>query len=733
MRRVIVTTMMGLAIACPLLIALNPTWIEPIPPPAGQPLLTVLVDGTMSMATADCDPATSATRWQAALDAVALVEPSGTVEVRRHVYDHQLQALPSEFVAQESAAKWPRGHRTDLARVIRESVRSGSAAGHAVLLLSDGAHNVGSTDGPLLAAREAKSLDVPIYTVTLGTVIGAKNLSLAARSPRMISFPDNPLVLRVRVGQSGLAGQSTTVALLNGDRVVQSRPVRLVDDPNQEISFVLADPPTTPLQRFRIVASPIKGEATDADNQTTILVQRLDQPIGVLLLEGKPYWDSKFLARNLSSDPVVELTSIVRLSEGRFLARKHPRPKSLAGEPDDHPLVTNPTDPQPAMEWEVQRELESPLDSMETLSKYRLVILGRDADAFLTDKSLENLRQWISRDGGCLMCARGAPTNEIVGKLSELLPVRWTAAAEARFRSQVSQYGFDAAVFDPLMLDGDDPLASLPSLSVGSIPKPRVGLPQVLVQSVLDDSGVALPVVTYQPYGSGQTIVIEGAGMWRWAFLPPQHAVKDKVYPALWQSLIQWLVSQQELPSGQKVGIRSDRATFLTGDQVSATVLVRTPEEFRDKSGELALEVLLEGPDMPVPKRFTPTPSGTDGELFRVDFGTLGVGYYTASVVRGERDEKLAETALEIRDPWFESLELEARPDVMRRIAEISGGKVLEPKQVATIVQEFQQRLEANRPQQVKRTTLWDRPMVLLAVLSAWLGSWIVRRRSGLV
>jgi hypothetical protein len=258
--------------------------------------------------------------------------------------------------------------------VIRESVRSGSATGHAVVLLSDGAHNVGSTDGPLLAAREAKSLDVPIYTVTLGTAIGAKNLSLAARSPRMIAFPDNPLVLRVRVGQSGLAGQSTTVALMYGDRVVQSRPVRLVDDPAQEISFVLADPPTEPLQRYRIVASPIEGEATDADNQTTILVQRLDQPIGVLLLEGKPYWDSKFLARNLGSDPVVELTSIVRLSEGRFLARRHPRPQSSDASADMRATSTDSADA--PMEWEVQRELASPLDSMETLSKYRLVKIG---------------------------------------------------------------------------------------------------------------------------------------------------------------------------------------------------------------------------------------------------------------------------------------------------------------------------------------------------------------------
>ena len=31
----------------------------------------------------------------------------------------------------------------------------------------------------------------------------------------------------------------------------------------------------------------------------------------VLLVEGKPYWDSKFLARTLASDPSIELVSIV--------------------------------------------------------------------------------------------------------------------------------------------------------------------------------------------------------------------------------------------------------------------------------------------------------------------------------------------------------------------------------------------------------------------------------------
>ena len=48
-----VVTLMALAAAVPLVVLLNPTWLERIPPPPGKPLLTILVDRSASMATRD--------------------------------------------------------------------------------------------------------------------------------------------------------------------------------------------------------------------------------------------------------------------------------------------------------------------------------------------------------------------------------------------------------------------------------------------------------------------------------------------------------------------------------------------------------------------------------------------------------------------------------------------------------------------------------------------------------
>lgn len=784
LRRLAILGLLALGLVGPLWIALNPVWIEPPPPDLSSPQLQVIVDGTLSMQVADAVAGQTQTRWQYALALADQVRSAKDVRVEQQMFDEELRPAVSSS-STDNAAKplhsddqreltspiangshvdaereWPRGHKTDLGRIIRDVVRSGAGTGHAILLVSDGAHNVGSSGGVIAAARDAHSMDVPIYTVTVGSSVGAVNMGISARNPRMIAFPNNSLAINVRVDHSGLSGRTTQLSLLRDEAIIQTQRLRLQNDSTLDASFVVENAPDERLQRYRIVAEPLPGEATDADNETTVLVQRLDHPIGVLLLEGKPYWDSKFLARNLTSDPNLKLTSVVQLSAGRFLVQDHPRPvtaSSGAKKPADQDGVTDGTaateradadvansDPANAdadrqemdasrPPWRIERDARSPLEEFERLDPYRLVILGRDADAYLTPAAIENLRQWISRRGGCVLCARGAPTNEIMTRLAEILPVRWSPGDEARFRTQVTPHGLDAAVFEPLMRDGGDPLAALPSLATNTVPTARAGLPQVLVHSSsTDGTGQAIPVVTYQSYGRGQTIVVEGAGMWRWAFLPPQHAARDTIYPALWQSLVQWIISQQDLMPGQDVAIRSDRVSFMTGEMVTATVLVDLGEAQDAGDPTQKYHVLLDGPDLPVSRRVSLVPSGMESHLFRVDFGALAVGTYNAMVVSETADEPLAKTVLDVRDPWYEQLALDARPDLMRRVAEESGGAVVQPSEVDQVVAKFRERIQERRPAESTRTTLWDRPLVMMATLVAWMTTWVVRRRHGL-
>ena len=740
--------LLAVGLAGPLWIALNPTWVETIPPLPGDPTFTVLIDGSMSMGTADTGQNGTKTRWQQAVELSNQLDPGlSKVKVVRKVFNNRVVPFPDENEEQNAKLNqidlsadegsllnrlenWPNGHRTDLAAALRESSRTGSL-GQAILMISDGAHNANSVNNLLQAAREAKALSTPIYTLTIGTSVGMKNLSVVARAGRMIAFPDRPLTIRVQVAHNGLAGMNTELGLWLGNEQLQSKTIRLTDDPNQEVSFTLESGVEKPLERFRIMASEVRGEVTNADNQTAVLVQKLTAPIQVLVLEGKPYWDSKFLGRNLSRDPIVDLTSIVQVGNGRFLKRRISAvPDSEASE---DAAETGDENGVSRDEWSIVKDLASPLDSRKILREYRVVMLGRDSEAFLTEEAIENLRTWIATDGGCLLCSRGAPMSQISKKLAEILPVRWGTGMESHFRSELSDFGLDSSVFEPLLTEGDDPLSKLPPLSTQGKPTLRRGLPQVLVQSMTSSDGRSLPVVTYQPYGAGQSVVVEGAGMWRWAFLPPQHAEKDDVYPTLWQALLQWIVSQQDVLPGQEIAVRPDRANFISGDQATASVVIKDPSAWPAEGPTSELSGLLQSStEEGLPTRVSLVPSNLGNDIYRLNLGKLPVGYYSLNVVSGSNDQVRAATAFEVRDPWFESLEVDARPDLMRKVSSLSEGAVVEPEEIDGLVESFADRLKQDQRHEEQRTPLWDRPWIMLVVLSAWLITWTVRRQGGL-
>src|SRR5262249_46812288 len=130
------------------------------------------------------------------------------------------------------------------------------------------------------------------------------------------------------------------------------------------------------------------------------------------------------------------------------------------------------------------------------------------------------------------------------------------------------------------------------------------------------------PAVIYQPYGQGRVVVIEGSGMWRWAFLPPQYQDQEKVYASLWHSLMRWLTSGAGLLPGQRMNLRADKVRFGTDEPASVTLLVR------DEGGKANLPAVELAPDggKEPPKSFMPAAVGGEVGIFRVGFGKLSPG-----------------------------------------------------------------------------------------------------------
>jgi hypothetical protein len=708
----VIGTLMAVGFALVLALLLNPTWVEPIAPPAGKPLLTVLVDSTASMATADVGPQT---RYRAAaeLARACRAELSDEFDVRVATFDDTVRVIePSDLEGQS-----PEGQTTDLAAAITGGMEENRPQGQALLLLSDGIDNAGGGAARLVdAVRLARARNCRIYTRTFGGDAQVKDLAVDLRTPQELAFVGQKVPITVSIRQRGLAGSRTALILRHDRKELERKPLDFLAGSDREITFDVSQD-RSGLYRYEIEAEPVAGEVNKANNQATLLLRVVNEPVRLLLLEGKPYWDSKFLMRTLISDRAVEVDAIVRMGEGRYHLRTLRRNGEGAAPQDKRATFQE--------EWKSLTSFSQFLTEGEKLRGYQVVVLGRDAESFLSDATLAQLRTWLLRDGGSLVCYRGQPTAQVNQRLAQLLPLQWSPGRESRFRLSLTERGRDLHLFAAGPRPDAGTMSRLPTLATTAWPQQPKPLAVVLATAAATGAGTDAPGVTYQPYGTGRVVVIEGSGMWRWAFLPAEQQQGSDVYRDLWHGLLRWLASSADLLPGQKLALRTDKVVFNTREPATATLVLR-----EEASGTRVPPIELTGAGLDKPQEVTAAPLGDEPGTFRLVFGKLPEGHYQARVQGGDAT---ATTAFDVRSPSDEQLDLKARPELMARIATESGGKVLEGDSPSAILGQFREHVHETRPQRVRRLPAWDRWWVLLGVFAVWSTAWGLRRASGLV
>jgi hypothetical protein len=711
-----------------LVILLNPIWLETIPPPAGKPVLTILLDQSASMAVPD--GANGRSRFAAAAATAGEIARNSAAryDVQLHTFGDRL--FPA--TADELPSRKPDRQSTDLAAVVGSALAVDHPQGHALVLLSDGIHNAA---GGIAAVRDAiqtaRATNVPIFTSTYGSDAPVNDVEVAVTRPQELAFAGQSVPVSAVIRQRGALTDRIEASLWKGEQRIDRQSVPLPVNGTASVHFNIREDHRG-LFPYEVRIDTSEREATAGNNTSSMVLRVVDSPIRVLLLEGKPYWDGKFLIRTLAADPSLELDAVIRITDSRFLKRSLRLPEGARdAQRGIEPGGVAAREDQPsAARIETSEILTEPISFLESpagLVSYQVVVLGRDAEAFLNDRIVERLRHWMSHDGGSLVCYRGAPVSRVDQQLGRLLPVRWTQSRETRFRLHLTDRGRETDWLTAAGTGDDgnfDHLPTLATLSASDQPKPF----SVVYATAEQDAGPA--VVSYQSYGTGRAIAIEGAGMWRWAFLAPQYQAHDQVYAALWQSLLRWLISSLGLLPGEDLALRTDKVRYTIGEPVAALLLTRA-----ERSREQVPRVELVRSGQSSGELFSPVPLGDEPGVFRVPFGELPEGHYEARVVEPGKaeDSESVRVAFDVRPYFGEQLDVQARPDLMARIAVETEGAVLTDDPAGTVNRAFEKHLTRSQPERLRRLTAWDKWWVFVAITACWGTAWVVRRSAGLI
>lgn len=654
-----------------------------------RPKLVVLVDTSSSMATPDADG-----RARLEVAATALREGWPALSSK---FDLQLKRFDRSSAAAEVEALLDSrqgADATDLRSALMTAVSEvGSAPGSGgVVLISDGR---ATTDASLEAAQLALARSVPIWTATLGGPVPRHDLWIETASSEVLAFSDAEVELTATLHAAGYPNRSFIVELVSGEAIVARR--ELVPDAAGRARVAMrVKAPEAGEQRyvFRVAHHPEESDV--ANNERAVFLRSVGARVRVLVVEGQPHWDTKFLVQMLRRHPNVELTTVYRLSATRHVA------------------IVSAT----GTETRVEEDLFP--RSQGAMNAFDIILLGRGADAFFGDETESQLTEFVSRRAGSVVFARGKPYGGRFQPLAKLEPVAWGIGAAPGPRLKPTETGRENPIFDFGSAGTlDELLEKLPALDQASVTLGEKPLAVVLAESHEADGPVLL---AYQRYGQGKAVSLNAGGLWRWAFRESEAEESELAYQRFWVSLLQWLLGGGQFLPGADVALASTRRYYTSEQAMQFLISTRNLDR-----AVYQPRLIISSQDQEI--ELQPRPRG---DSFVAEAGPLPPGTYRVTLRNNVGSPAELMQSVEVLNASVEKRELSADPELMRRLAEVSGGRAIAISEVNQMPAIFE-RWEISRQLAHRQQPLWDQPWVLATLLGLLGAEWWLRRREGLL
>ncbi|MGH7448405.1 MAG: hypothetical protein ACRELT_12635, partial [Longimicrobiales bacterium] len=479
-----------------------------------------------------------------------------------------------------------------------------------VVLVTDGAD--GGAEGPdgarsplgesLLALRAA---GVPVFPVGVGRESFDQDIELSRVSAPREALKGTSLVVDLMVAQTGYSGQSVTVLVEDGGRIVGSEEVQLprAGEPTPvRVQFTASE---AGARRFRFRVPARDGERVIENNEQEALIHVRGGREKILYFEGEPRFEVAFLRRAVAADSNLQVVTLQRTADNKFMR----------------------------LDVDSAGELFSGFPTTrEELFSYRALILGSIEASHFTHEQLRMIAEFVSERGGGLLMLGGRHAFAEGGyagtPVAEALPV----TLDARFSR-------DTTFFDTLSVRLTRAGAAQPALRVAdsddasaerwrTLPAPttynRVGsLKPGAVALLTGDgprSGSDRPLLAWQRYGRGQTFALPVQDTWIWQM----HAdipLEDQTHELFWRQLMRWLVSG--VPKPVTAAVAADHVA--PGDPIRITADVSDDRFARVSDGRVIARMTTpDGTESEVPMSWT---VGRDGG-YHASFAAAGPGLH---------------------------------------------------------------------------------------------------------
>lgn len=602
-----------------------------------------------------------------------------------------------------------------------------------VILVTDGAETQSSATSqsenagsdPLQLSATLKNADIPVYTVGVGSEI-VDDIQLTNISSSH-SVTENDIVEMTALIHTRNTNQRTaTIELLEDGEVIETTQVAL----NNKYTRVnlTHQPGKKGFLQYTARIVPDEDEIIEVNNERHFLVNNEEKVAQILYVEELHPWEFKFLKRAIDLDKSLRLISLVRTGPEKFYRQ---------GIQSENELKTG-----------------FPRTKSELYS-YEAIIIGSIGADLLTEEQQRLLKSYVSERGGGLLMLGGPKAFTQGGwqntEIVDILPVDLLDDAEAaqaysnplrlqEFQLQLTPEGLRSPILQlsPDLQMNREMWLGMPELKgynpLGAA-KPGASVLGIHPLSQPDREKI---IIAEQRYGRGRSMVIANSTIWLWQMKLEAADVRHETF---WRQVVRWLA----LSAPEPVAVHQQKENYSPGEQVTMQINALDSSFSAVNNANLTVEVTVPfgangrgetgrgDPPVGASRMLDVLPDLSRPGQYKAQFNPGAEGLYQVDVTANDPAGKFlghATTSFFVADNHIEFQRPDLQESLLKRIAEISGGKYLHISTADNIADELA--IAKSSYSKTVERDIWDSPALFFIILLLLAAEWIARRAKGL-
>ena len=573
------------------------------------------------------------------------------------------------------------GKATDLSGALGKSIEQLAERDllEGVLILSDGAHNLGADPLPLV-----EDLNVPLYALGIADEETLADIQIIGAVTEETGYVGQEQLIEARLRHWGYGDEEVEVQLYEGKEVADRQSITLREDAlEQRITFAIAPKVPGPhIYRLQIPAQP--GEVARDNNETLVYTHIAKERIQILLVAGGPSPELVFMRRSLEADPHVEIEVLIQQSAEKFY-----------------------------------RGAFLELDQLQNRDVVILLDPGRE---LMAGKEGGAIAERVARGAGLLFIGGGNTFAnwDAHSAIAQALPLYLESDGKVLATREISlrlgQEGRRHSVVR-LSADGTDPWSELPPLS-GYVPAVRKRREATLLLEGGDDARV--PLVAVHTHGQGKVIAAMGTGFWRLDLLSSGVGGRSQTVREFWRNAVRWLALRA---SAGRVRVSTEQFIYRAGEEVVFSAQVF--DELLRPQRAARVQIDLGEREFQLQDR--------GGGHYRGEWAGLEADEYdyTARAWIGDRMIGEDEGHFIVEQYSVESLDVRSNNVLLEELARTSGGQFRPLGQWRELIDALP--LQKRLVEQTHIFPLWGQRWLLVLVVLLLALEWFMRKRRGLI